>query len=141
FVALAPGESRTLRNERFLDDGRASIEVTVSASPTLRIRDALRYVVGYPYGCLEQTVSRLMPMYLLRKNQDLVESVIPEEANLNGYIEAGINRVIAMQTPSGGLGFWPGANDPYPYGSIYGLHFLTVVKEGREFTVPDEPFR
>ena len=44
-----------------------------------------------------------------------------------------------MQTASGGLGYWPGSPEAYPYGSVYGLHFLTLVQNGREFELPAQP--
>jgi hypothetical protein len=35
---------------------------------------------------------------------------------------------------------WPGSNVPYDYGSVYALHFLTMIKNGREFDLPAENF-
>jgi len=32
---------------------------------------------------------------------------------------AGVNRLLSMQTPSGGFGVWPGASDPVPWGTAY----------------------
>jgi len=135
---LKPGESETFRNVKFRDDDQSEIELTVGANPLLRLQKALEYVVGYPYGCIEQTTSRLMPMYLLRKAGALTRMTLPEGSTLDEYVQAGISRLFSMQTPSGGLGFWPGANDPYPYGSVYALHFLTLVKNGREYDLPAE---
>lgn len=137
-VVLAPGETRTFRNTLFLDDERAEIEVVVGGNPQLRLQKALRYVVGYPYGCVEQTTSRLLPMYLFRRSKSLNGAMLAEDTNVNVYIQAGIDRLMSMQTSSGGLGYWPGARDPYPYGSIYALHFLTLVKNDREYALPTE---
>ena len=139
-AVLKPGESRTFTNTRFVDDQRASLEVNVSANPQLQLVDALKYVVRYPYGCVEQTTSRLLPMYLLRKSSGLADSVLEEKGKLDVYISAGIGRLFAMQTPSGGLGYWPGSQDPYPYGSVYALHFLTLVKNGREYQLPESGY-
>ncbi|MBI5092783.1 MAG: hypothetical protein HZB26_10120 [Candidatus Hydrogenedentes bacterium] len=139
--ALKPGESREIRNTKFLEDERTSLAVTVGASPMLRLQKALEYVVGYPYGCVEQTTSRLMPMYLLHKNAAFTDTVFKEMGNLDNYIQAGISRLFAMQTASGGLGYWPGANQPGEYGSVYGLHFLTLVKRGRDYELPEPSFK
>ncbi|GMV92872.1 MAG: membrane protein [Candidatus Hydrogenedentota bacterium] len=136
--ALKPGESVTIANTMFLDDARAMVDVTVSANPQFRLQEALKYVVGYPYGCVEQTTSRLMPMYLLKQNAGLVDMTLHKEQTLDMYIQSGIDRLFAMQTESGGLGFWPGAESPYRYGSIYALHFLTLVKNGREYKLPEK---
>ncbi|MFO7973291.1 MAG: MG2 domain-containing protein, partial [Candidatus Hydrogenedentota bacterium] len=138
-VEVAPETARTFKNTRFMPNDQAEIEVVVSANPQIQLYDALKYLVHYPYGCVEQTTSALMPIYLLRKSQGLVEEVLEDQARVNGYIESGIGRLFSMQTASGGLGYWPGSSDPYPYGSVYGLHFLTLVKNGREFDIPAQP--
>lgn len=138
-VEITPETAQTFKNTRFLADDQAEIEVVASANPQIQLYEALKYVVHYPYGCVEQTTSALMPMYLLRKSQDLVEEVLKDQARLSGYIESGIGRLFSMQTASGGLGYWPGSPEPYPYGSVYGLHFLTLVKNGREFDIPAQP--
>ncbi|MDX9971591.1 MAG: MG2 domain-containing protein [FCB group bacterium] len=140
-LVLAAGESREFRNEKFVDDARAEIELALSASPTMRLKDALQWLVGYPYGCVEQTTSRMMPTYLLRKHEGFAGGGVTEVQQLHGFIEAGISRLFSMQTPTGGMGFWPGDRAPYPYGSIYALHFLTLVKNDREFEVPADSFK
>lgn len=135
---LKPGESQTFRNVKFRDDDQAELKLTIGANPLLRIEKALEYVVGYPYGCVEQTTSRLLPMYLLRKAAVLAKATLPQDSTTDEYIRAGISRLFSMQIQSGALGFWPGANEPYPYGSAYALHFLTLVKNGRDFDLPEE---
>jgi len=137
---LQPGEKVTIANTQFLDDARVQIDVTVSANPQFRLQEALKYVVRYPYGCVEQTTSRLMPMYLLKQNTGLMEMALNKEQTLDNYIQSGIDRLFAMQTESGGLGFWPGSESPYRYGSVYALHFLTLVKNGREYSLPEKNF-
>ena len=82
-----------------------------------------------------------MPLYLVRKTTALLEATLLESRRAQQCIEAGIERLISMRTPSGGLAFWPGGNEPYPYGSVYACHFLTLVKQEREFTIPEEAFK
>ncbi|HQH53759.1 MAG TPA: MG2 domain-containing protein [Candidatus Hydrogenedentes bacterium] len=138
-TGVAPGASQTFKNTRFLANEQAEIDIVVSANPQIQLYEALKYLVHYPYGCVEQTTSALMPMYLLRKSQGLADEVLKDQARLNDYIQGGIGRLFSMQTASGGLGYWPGSDEPYPYGSVYGLHFLTLVKNGREFELPEQP--
>ncbi len=139
-MVLQPGETREVRNDQFVEDERASLEISVSGSPLLQIEPALQYLIGYPYGCVEQTVSRLMPLYLLRQNAAIVNSELLRREPVDLYLKAGITRLFAMQTPDGGLSYWPGGQPPYPYGSIYALHFLTLVKRDREIEPAAEPF-
>ncbi|MBI1388682.1 MAG: hypothetical protein GC154_09570 [bacterium] len=133
---LNAGESMKVDSTGFTasDDFESTIEL--GANPALQLKEALGYVIGYPYGCVEQTTSRLMPLYLLRKNEDLLASAYKEAIPLQQYIQAGIDRLFAMQTGSGGLGYWPGATEPNQYGSVYALHFLTLVEKDREFQLP-----
>jgi uncharacterized protein YfaS (alpha-2-macroglobulin family) len=42
-----------------------------------------------------------------------------------------------MQTPRGALGYWPGSESDYPYGSIYALHCLTLMANGRDVELPE----
>jgi uncharacterized protein YfaS (alpha-2-macroglobulin family) len=95
-IVLKPGDTRTVRNTKFIEDDRAEIEITVGANPLLRLKEALSYVVGYPYGCTEQTTSRLMPLYLLRKNADLLDTTLAGDQPIDVYIESGIARLFAV---------------------------------------------
>ncbi len=140
-LVLKPGESKTFRNTTFRNDDLAEIALTVGANNLLRLQKPLEYVVGYPYGCVEQTTSRLLPMYLLRKAGAVAQRAAGEGTNIEEYLRAGISRLFAMQTPSGGLAFWPGSTEDYPYGSIYALHLLTLVKNGRDFDLPAESMK
>lgn len=132
---LAPGKTVNIDTTGFMQDDWTRLSLTVGADPMLRLNKALRDVVGYPYGCVEQTTSKLLSLYLVRKNTALVADLDPKLGALDVYIRTGIDRLFAMQTASGGLAYWPGSNEPYPYGSVYALHFLTMVKNGREIPI------
>lgn len=139
-MVVNPGETREIKNTYFVDDEGTSIELVAGVSPLLRLQKALGYLARYPYGCVEQTTSRSLPMYLLRKNAALLDTAVPKGTQIDNYIQAGIARLFSMQTTAGGLSFWPGQNRPYPYGSVYAFHFLTLVKNGREYPLPEENF-
>ncbi|MBD3265483.1 hypothetical protein GF373_02335, partial [bacterium] len=139
-IVLEPGKQIELRQEGIRPDPRNRVELVVSANPVLRVQKALSYLIDYPYGCIEQTISRLMPLYLLKQNQELMKSVVPN-TQIDEYLRAGIEKLFAMQTASGGLAYWPGSNSPHAYGSVYALHFLTLVKNSRQFEVSDDGFK
>jgi uncharacterized protein YfaS (alpha-2-macroglobulin family) len=139
---LNPGETQTYRNTRFLDNDLTELEISASPDLSLRLQKALRYVVGYPYGCVEQTTSKLFPLYLLRKNQILFQAALDNPQQVDAYIQAGIDRLFSMQTASGGLGYWPGSTESNSYGSVYAFHALVTIKNGREkFFLPDQGFQ
>jgi uncharacterized protein YfaS (alpha-2-macroglobulin family) len=39
-------------------------------------------------------------------------------------VQSGVDRVLTMQTPSGGFAYWPGGSEPAYWASAYGLHLL-----------------
>jgi uncharacterized protein YfaS (alpha-2-macroglobulin family) len=139
---LNAGETQTYRNTKFLDNELTELEVTASSDLFLRLQKSLRYVVGYPYGCVEQTTSKLFPLYLLRKNQSLFQAALDNPDQVDTYIQGGIERLFSMQTATGGLAYWPGHSETYSYGSVYAFHALVTIKNGREkFFLPDQGFQ
>ena len=137
---LKPDQATSITNTFFLDDELTRLDLLVGAQPQLRLQKALSYVIEYPYGCVEQTTSKLLPLYLLRKNTYLVQATMKDAKEMDTYIRAGIDRLFSMQTASGGLAFWAGQDEPYSYGSIYALHALTLIRNGREYPVPENSF-
>ena len=43
------------------DARRGKVELTLSPLPALRLMSGMRYLLDYPYGCVEQTSSRVLP--------------------------------------------------------------------------------
>ena len=98
--------------------------------------DHLSYLVHYPYGCIEQTTSSTRPLLYVA---DLVEQVDPllAELKIEDMVLAGINRVLSMETPSGGFGYWPGAVEPLEWATAYATDMLLDAK-ARGYAVPQD---
>ncbi|MDQ3301375.1 MAG: MG2 domain-containing protein, partial [Myxococcota bacterium] len=96
----------------------------------------LQYLVHYPYGCIEQTTSTVRPLLYVGA---LAEQVDPKLAALKieDMILAGINRVLSMETPSGGFGYWPGSTEPLEWATAYATHMLLDAKKAG-YAVPDD---
>ncbi|MFW6162382.1 MAG: alpha-2-macroglobulin family protein, partial [Planctomycetota bacterium] len=109
--------------------GTDDYALSFSAKPTLKLGESLRYLLRYPYGCIEQTTSSAFPLLYLG---DLAETVDPERFDhtaVEGYLQAGIDRVLSMQASNGGFGSWPGYWRVYRWGSVYATHFLVEAKK------------
>ena len=122
-------------NREFIDN--SEFKLTFSKSPFLRMSGGLSYLLQYPYGCIEQTSSRLMPLVALRGLID--EGQIPEitAAATDKYIKAGVDRLFMMQTESGGFGYWPGNKNPHMMGTLYAMAALSIAKKNG-VAVPEE---
>jgi uncharacterized protein YfaS (alpha-2-macroglobulin family) len=108
-------------------EGAIAAKLETSADATLLggLHDVAGDLVQYPYGCLEQTASRLVPLVALGR---LDEHHLPENTDVDAFVAAGVARLRSMQTNSGGFGYWPGDDTPHPYASSYGLWVLEQVK-------------
>lgn len=108
----------------------SSAELVVSVDPDglSGIDEGLRDLIGYPYGCLEQTTSKVIPMIAVR---DLAESLAIDGlsgAKLEGFVKAGIAKIGRHQTPYGGFSLWMGG-EPEAYYTAYALWGLALAKQ------------
>jgi hypothetical protein len=67
----------------------------------------LEYLTGYPYGCVEQTMSRTLPNAVVsRAFQKLGVANPTLEADMPAMINAGLQRLYGYQHNDGGWGWW-----------------------------------
>lgn len=81
------------------------LEVMVSASVFGTLPQAMRYLIDYPYGCVEQTTSRFVPAVLAQENQALFAEFIVNE-DLDKIINAGIARLVELKGVEAGWSWW-----------------------------------
>lgn len=87
----------------------ALTQFELSLSPTLLsvMFDGLPYLAQYPYGCVEQTLSRFVPATIARravKDLNLPSTRVPE--NLDDMTQKGLERLYAFQHADGAWGWW-----------------------------------
>ncbi|MBA7516117.1 Alpha-2-macroglobulin [subsurface metagenome] len=110
----------------------------ISKNPMIQYSQSLDYLVRYPYGCVEQTVSSAFPQLYFG---DLVGAVFSDEKALKdavGNVQKALDRIKLMQLYNGGLTYWPGHGTETWWGSVFAAHFtLEAKKAGYEV---DESF-
>ena len=112
--------------------GTQSSLLEVSALPPLNLGRRLEYLLGYPFGCIEQSTSAGFPLVYL---PDLMQLDPAQRDKVDSKVRATINRIKLFQTPSGGFAYWPGQNEPSDWGSNYAGHFLVEAQKAG-YTVP-----
>jgi len=81
--------------------------VSLDSRPQLQLQDHLANLLGYPYGCLEQTSSRVYPLVMATPQRQQKLGIEPlEESERAERIDAGIERIFSMQKGNGGFGLW-----------------------------------
>lgn len=125
-------------SSRFALAGRPGTnEVVVEAStiPPIDLDYRLRYLTGYPHGCLEQTVSAVFPQLYLGELIDLDSKGV---ADVGDRVKAAITRLSSFAIPSGGMTYWPGTSSyagAHVWATIYATHFLVEAQKAG-YSVP-----
>ncbi len=143
-----PNVAETQITETFLEAGKtwnASVSpvgllgtnssmLEVSNIPPINLGSRLRYLMEYPYGCVEQTTSAAFPQLYLNVVKELSES---ERTRTKTNVTKAIERLKMFITPDGGFGYWPGNNESNAWGTTYAGHFL-IEASGLGYFVPDD---
>ncbi len=132
--APTPVESAVLSGEI---RGRGTVEppsfspildmrLTLGVTGAVELDGELRRLLEYPWGCVEQTASKTLPLIALCEL---------EVEGADRLIEVGVQRILSMQTGDGGLAYWPGLHESNRHGTLAGAHALALA--GRQgFHVP-----
>ena len=95
------------------------LTVTLAGSALTGLGDAAQQLVEYPYGCLEQQSSRLIPFAALQSL--LKQQQVPwlGERKPEDVVGTAVRAIAALQRPDGGFGYWPGADHSHYWGSAW----------------------
>jgi uncharacterized protein YfaS (alpha-2-macroglobulin family) len=102
-------------------------KVIVGNSPLVQFANSLEYLVQYPYGCVEQTVSAAFPQLYFSDLSNVVTKNAKFTADEN--IKAAIRKLQLMQLYNGAMSYWPGYGQETWWGSVYAAHFLIEAKK------------
>ncbi|MEE8268762.1 MAG: alpha-2-macroglobulin family protein, partial [Nitrospinaceae bacterium] len=136
--------------ERKKDSTRLSVQVTPSLAVTML--DALPYLIDYPYGCTEQTLSRFLPAVIVTKtlmDQGLKPGSIRDKvfggietrhtrqthpkgkkniAELDAMTKTGLDRLYDFQHSDGGWGWWKKGDSDH-FMTAYVLWGLSLARQ------------
>jgi uncharacterized protein YfaS (alpha-2-macroglobulin family) len=119
---LTAGEqySYTIEQVGLPDTNRAVIEL--SSVPPINLDYRLQYLIRYPHGCLEQTVSSVFPQLYL---DNFVELTPQRKQQIEKNINAAVQKLNSFQLSSGGFSFWPANTySVYDWADVYAGHFM-----------------
>ncbi|MEM6643521.1 MAG: alpha-2-macroglobulin family protein, partial [Bacteroidota bacterium] len=129
------------KGERFEEDlntfgmkGTNTAMLEIARVPSMNLENRLQYLIRYPHGCIEQTVSAVFPQLFL---DEITELSTPQKVKIEENIKAAITRLKKFQTAGGGLSYWPGQSEANSWGTNYGYHFL-IEAEKQGFFVSKE---
>lgn len=119
-------------NLEVIDDEMKKLGVPVKAflsvdnAPFSKLSKSYKYLIGYPYGCAEQTSSKILAMLYAEKfiDKNDIDSFKLREI----YIKEGINKLVSMQKSNGYFSYWAGGEYVNNYASFYAMYTLQLAK-------------
>ncbi|MEQ8223527.1 MAG: MG2 domain-containing protein, partial [Candidatus Eremiobacterota bacterium] len=119
-------EEITLPDNAEKDSSKCVIMLEPSLSSSLL--SSLEYLTGYPYGCVEQTMSRFLPSVIVAKT--LKELNLQNEhinKELPEMVRAGFQRLYNFQHSDGGWGWWA-RDKSHPFMTAYVVYGMSLAK-------------
>jgi len=105
------------------------VTVHVSADPGVGLLPLGRYLDRYPYGCAEQTSSRVLAYLALPGLLSEAEDPAVARAEILHRVEFGLARIANMQRGDGGIGYWKGASESRVWVSAWVAECLARAAE------------
>jgi uncharacterized protein YfaS (alpha-2-macroglobulin family) len=133
-LAVAPLTGPPRKQGEVLREGRVQLpagfvarelHISLAASDLAQALDGLDYLVDYPYGCIEQTMSRFLPVVMIKHaTQQSPVKLQPDIAKkLPQILEQGLTRLYGHQHADGSWGWFEkdSKNVPMSVYVVYGL--------------------
>ncbi len=106
------------------------LELQLSSTALGGLSEGMQQLVDYPYGCLEQLSSRLVPFVALREVSRVFGVEPPGLVkDPDEVVRETIAKIESQQAPSGGFYYWPTPSCPYAWPSIYATLALHRARE------------
>jgi len=97
----------------------SKLEINLAPSLATSLLSQMDYLIYYPYGCVEQTTSRLVPAIIAAENPNIFPN-LKQAKNLDEIINKGISRLMELQKYDGGWRWWgDGESDTYVSSYVY----------------------
>lgn len=122
---IAKGESKSIDYQLHGVEGSNDVSVELYSVPPFSLGKRVQYLIRYPYGCVEQTVSSVYPQLFLNDLSDLDGN---QSRSVSINIDAGIKRLHKFQQSNGGFSYWQGNSMVDDWGTSYAGDFLLEAK-------------
>lgn len=109
--------------------GSAESKLIVSNSPIVKLGKSFDYLIRYPYGCTEQTISCAFPQLYLSDIFELMSNGTHSTKSINNNIQQAIVKIQSNQLYNGGLSSWSQGSRADWWTTAYAAHFLIEAKK------------
>jgi uncharacterized protein YfaS (alpha-2-macroglobulin family) len=117
-----------------VSEGTGSLSLSLSASRLAMLKEAVGYLLDYPYGCLEQRTARLLPLVSFAEHLEAFGLESPVE-DPKKVIEAELAEIARNQLGDGSFPYWPGGKTGNYYVTLRVAHIVALARE-KGYSVP-----
>ena len=110
------------------DDGKGSFYIQLDATRLGTLSSAVDYVFHYPYGCLEQRSSAVLPLISFGEYIS-VFGLNSEVEDTNAVVKKELNEWAKLQRKDGGFPYWPDSDESSLAVSLRIAEILALAKE------------
>ncbi|WP_281262073.1 MG2 domain-containing protein [Azospirillum thermophilum] len=118
--------------------GTGGLSVSYSTTPPFDVAGILRSLDRYPYGCAEQTISRALPLLVVRDVELAIGADRKPDDGLESRVQQAVARTLDRQRFDGSFGLWSAYDSTDAWLTAYATEFLIRAKE-KGNPVPDKP--
>ncbi|HWG10152.1 MAG TPA: alpha-2-macroglobulin [Rhodanobacteraceae bacterium] len=112
-------------------------QLTLSTLPPLPYHSALRDLLNYPYGCIEQTTSKGYAALILDPATAKAVGITVTDATRQAAVESALARMASFQASNGHFSFWGGDSPIETFTTPYVVDFMIDARE-QGFAVPQD---
>lgn len=126
---IRPGSDESIEiPSGFIPYGQ-NVRISFARSTLIKYVRSLEYLINYPYGCLEQTVSSVFPALYMKELLQYTSPGSTASKNADKFIAEAVNKIEKMQQYDGRFVYWRGGNYVNDYASRYASHFLIEAEK------------
>ena len=109
------------------DEAHSTVELSLSPTMLGTLPSAMKFLIQYPYGCVEQTTSRFVPAVIAWTNKALFAEAF-EGTEIEEIMQKGVNRLQMLQNQDGGWGWTNNGWSSDPFITAYVTEYLVRAK-------------
>ena len=107
---------------------QSRLNVSMDRTGVLDLREGLMYLIRYPYGCLEQTLSKTIPLTKARELLSALKLKGNLRKQMKKFLKIGLAKIVRHQHANGHFSLWPGGT-PQAQLTAYALYGLNEAKK------------
>lgn len=117
--------------------GTTAWSASFTTAPPFDVAGILRALDRYPFGCLEQTVSRALPLLVVRDVELALGTDRKPDDGLESRVQQAVSRTLDKQRFDGSFGLWSAQDAADPWLTAYATEFLVRAKQKGQ-AIPDK---